>query len=82
MLGTPDGRIKSIHEGGATLPNDLDDEVEEDAGALPRMQVEQLRRSTRSSRMHDSNMSRNAQSSSERSSTIEMVCVRASWPAT
>ena len=43
MVGTPEGRIKSIHEGGDTLPNDLDDEVKEDAGALPRMWVEQLR---------------------------------------
>ena len=39
MAGTPEGRIESIHEGGATPPNDL----EEDAGALPRMRVEQLR---------------------------------------
>ena len=43
MAGTPEGRVESIHEGGATPPNDLDDEVEEDAGALPRMRVEQLR---------------------------------------
>ena len=43
MAGTPEGCVKSIHEGGATPPNDLDDEVEEDAGALPRMRVEQLR---------------------------------------
>ena len=43
MVGTPEGRVESIHEGGATPPNDLDDEVEEDAGALPRMWVEQLR---------------------------------------
>ena len=43
MASTPEGRIESIHEGGATLPNDLDDEVEEDVGALPRMRVEQLR---------------------------------------
>ena len=38
MVGTPEGYIESIHEGGATPPNDL----EEDAGALPRMRVEQL----------------------------------------
>ena len=43
MVGTPKGRVESVHEGGATPPNDLDDEVEEDAGALPRMWVEQLR---------------------------------------
>ena len=43
MAGTPEGRVESVHEGGATPPNDLDDEVEEDAGALPRMRVEQLR---------------------------------------
>ena len=43
MVGTPEGHVKSVHEGGATSPNDLDDEVEEDAGALHRMQVEQPR---------------------------------------
>ena len=43
MAGTPEGRVKSVHEGGATPPNNLDNEVEEDAGALPRMRVEQLR---------------------------------------
>ena len=34
MAGTPEGRVESIHEGGATPLNDLDDEVEEDAGAF------------------------------------------------
>ena len=29
--------------GGVTAPNDFNDEVKEDAGALPHMQVEQLR---------------------------------------
>ena len=43
MASTPERRVESIHEGGATPPNDFDDEVEEDAGALPHMQVEQLR---------------------------------------
>ena len=43
MVGTPEGHVESIHEGGATPPNDFDDEVKEDAGALPRMWVEQLR---------------------------------------
>ena len=43
MAGTPEGRVKSIHEGGATPPNDLDDEVEGDAEAPPRLWVEQLR---------------------------------------
>ena len=43
MAGTPKGRVESVHEGGATPPNDFGDEVKEDAGALPRMQVEQLR---------------------------------------
>ena len=43
MAGTPKGCVESVHEGGATPPNDLNDEVEEDAGALPRMRVEQLR---------------------------------------
>ena len=27
MAGTPEGRVESIHEGGATPPNDFDDEV-------------------------------------------------------
>ena len=43
MVGTPEGRVESVHEGGATPPNDLDDEVEEDAGGLRRMRVEQQR---------------------------------------
>ena len=43
MAGTPEGRVESVHEGGATPPNDLDDEVEEDAGGLRRMRVEQQR---------------------------------------
>ena len=40
MVGTPEGRIESVHEGGATPPNDFDDKVEEDAWGLPRMQME------------------------------------------
>ena len=43
MVGTPKGYIKSIHEGGATPTDDLDDEVEGDAGAPPHLRVEQLR---------------------------------------
>ena len=43
MAGTPEGYIESIHEGGATPIDDLDDEVEGDARALPSLQVEQLR---------------------------------------
>ena len=43
MAGTPEGYIKSIHEGGATTTDDLDDEVEGDAGAPPRLRVEQLK---------------------------------------
>ena len=43
MVGTPEGSIKSVHKRGATPPNNLDDEVEEDVGALPRMRVDQLR---------------------------------------
>ena len=43
MAGTPEGYIESIHEGGATPTDDLDDEVEGDAGAPPRLWVEQLR---------------------------------------
>ena len=43
MVGTLEGCVERVHAGGATPLNDFDDEVEEDAGALPRMQVEQLR---------------------------------------
>ena len=43
MVGTPEGHIKSIHEGEATPMNDLDNEAEEDAGALSRLWVEQLK---------------------------------------
>ena len=43
MAGTPEGYIESIHEVGDTPTNDVDDEVEGDAGALPRLWVEQLR---------------------------------------
>ena len=43
MAGIPDGYIESIHEGGATPTDDLDDEVEEDAGAPPCLWVEQLK---------------------------------------
>ena len=43
MAGTPEGRVKSVHEGGATPPKDIDNEVKIDAGAPPRLRVEQLR---------------------------------------
>ena len=43
MLGTPEGCIKIIHEEGATPTDDLDDEVEGDAGDPPHLRVEQLR---------------------------------------
>jgi len=43
MVGTPEGHVESVHEGGATPPNDLDDEVEGDARAPPRLRVEQVR---------------------------------------
>ena len=43
MTGTPEGHVKSIHEEEATPTNDLDDEIEGDAGALPRLRVEQLK---------------------------------------
>jgi len=39
MTGTPKRHVESIHEGDATPTNDLDDEVEGDAGAPPRLQV-------------------------------------------
>ena len=43
MVGTTEGYIESIHEGGATPTDDLDDEVEGDAGAPTCLWVEQLR---------------------------------------
>ena len=43
MAGTPEGYVESIHEGEATPTNDLDDEVEGDVGAPPRLRQEQLR---------------------------------------
>ena len=43
MVGTPEGCVESVHKGGATPPNDLDDEVEGDAGTPPHLRVEQLR---------------------------------------
>ena len=43
MAGTPEGYIESIYDGGATQEDDLDDEVEGDAGAPPRLRVEQLK---------------------------------------
>ena len=43
MAGTPEGHIESIHEEKATPTNDLDDEVEGDAGAPPHLRVEQLK---------------------------------------
>ena len=43
MAGTPEGHVESIHEGEATPTNDFDDEVERDAGAPPRLWVEQLK---------------------------------------
>ena len=43
MVGTPEGHVKSIHEEEATPTNDLDDEVEGDTGAPPRLRMEQLK---------------------------------------
>ena len=43
MVGTLEGHIESIHEEEATPMNDLDDEVEGDAGAPPHLRVEQLK---------------------------------------
>ena len=43
MAGTPKGYIESIHEGEATPMNGFNDEVEGDAGAPPRLRVEQLK---------------------------------------
>ena len=43
MAGTLEGYIKSIHKGGATPMDDLDDKVEGEAGAPPHLRVEQLK---------------------------------------
>jgi len=43
MTGTPKGHVESIHEEEATPTNDLDGEVKVDAGAPPRLRVEQLK---------------------------------------
>ena len=43
MVGTPEGHVESIHEEEATPTNDLDDKFEEDEGAPPCLQVEQLK---------------------------------------
>ena len=43
MAGTPEVYIKSIHDGGATPTDDLDDEVEGDTGAPPHLREEQLK---------------------------------------
>ena len=43
MVGTPKGHVESIHEEEATPTNNLDDEVRGDAGALPHLQMEQLK---------------------------------------
>ena len=43
MAGTPEGHVESIHEEEATPMNDLDNKAEGDAGALPRLRVEQLK---------------------------------------
>ena len=43
MAGTSKGYIESIHEGGATPIDDLDNEVKGDVGAPPCLWVEQLR---------------------------------------
>jgi hypothetical protein len=41
--GTPEGHVKSVHDGGATPPASSDGEVKGDARVLPRLWVEQLR---------------------------------------
>ena len=43
MASTPEGYVKSIHEGEAIPMNGFDNEVEGDAGALPHLWVEQLK---------------------------------------
>ena len=62
--------------------NNFDDEVERDAGASPHLRVEQLKAQPKSSRKHNSSSSRNARSSSERSSAMKTVGVHTPWPMT
>ena len=80
MAGTPEGYIESIHEGGATPTDDLDNKVEVDVGAPPRLWVEQLRAWHQELEEAHSSSSKNTRSSSERSSVMETVDVRMPWP--
>ena len=43
VAATLEGHVESIHEQEATPMDDLDDEVEGDTRALPRLRVEQLK---------------------------------------
>jgi len=43
MVGIPEGHVESSHKEDATPTNDLDDEVERDAGPTPCLWVEQLK---------------------------------------
>ena len=43
VVGTPEGDVEGIHEGEAIPTNNFDNEVERDAGAPPRLWVEQLK---------------------------------------
>ena len=43
MIGTPEGHIESIPREEATPTNGLDDEAKGETGALPCLQVEQLK---------------------------------------
>ena len=43
MVGTPEGCVESVHEGGATPTHDPNYEVKGDVRAPPHLQVEQLR---------------------------------------
>ena len=43
MVGTLEGYVESIHKGEAVPMNNLDNEVEGDAGAPPRLRIEQLK---------------------------------------
>ena len=43
MVGTPEGRVESIHGEEATPTNDLDNEAKGDVGAPPCLRVEQLK---------------------------------------
>ena len=77
MAGTPEGYIKSIHEGGAAQR--MTSTTRSRGMQGPHLTYGY--NSTRSLKKHDSSLSKNARSSSERSSAMDTMGVRVPWPA-